>query len=1040
MPDLSVFDTASIIEAAQELDALYDREGIEHLWGTNITAVAVVLTNPADAVDLAFNDVYASFPSVTGTATWDAMQDTQIVDIALVDQVTVEVRFYVDAPLTNDTLELLVYDGAGWQSLELFDSGNQPPAAVATVSYDVTAFLNTLTKLNAAQVQIAATKDAAPDFTAYIDEARVVILKKQEVDAFDSALVAEAVLLYVETSTSVFDTVAVAEYVELAYEDYDIDVFDAVAVAEWVSLAADILYVSEFDTVAVSEWIDVYLDVLHVFGFDDHYVLVTESASVIDLVVEVGVVAEYIYLAEWVAAYLPGLFADVYDSVTVVEDIVPSVPDITLSVETQEDLAVTELADAQLDTIYLSVEESLTVVEDVELLDIVVELFTVFDEATLVEDIDAVTYDDQREVLWGTTVVSSWPVTDKQNAEDMAYNDQVAVVHTDLSNGNVRWSAIQDTEELNDDFIVSASVTVRFRFDAAITSGYVELILNNGDGETVLETFDSGNYFTTLTTMGYDVTAQLDTRKRVNNAVVMFRGYALDSLDIELDEVQILLAKRRPLAFDDVSVVENVSVYLDELFADAADDLLVTEVAAINDLIIEVGVVPDFVSILEVFAAQVDHLYMEAAEDVTVLDVIVPDLELTIDVNDTATVIEDATVVADLVTSVSDDITITEDVQRGPKRVDVSEELTVAEDIEVIVAKGVDVGELIVVDETVAADVVLIFDVSDTVTIVEDVTIDYPLDLAVSDDVTAEEDLQVSVIDYFPDVSVYDAVGVVDIALLNDLVIELGPAVDTVTTLEDATLSIDELFLSVFDEITVTEYAVFHDIIVELFAFDIVGVTEYATIHDIVVELAIFDAVAVVEALAVYIPDLNVSVFESLTVTESATTFDPVIELFVSESVVASDVVITEGGFNVGDDVGVGGAIIDWVEIEEYLAVLILRLDIDVFDSVALTEYVQMLDIIVELPLLYEQVGVTEASTVDLLIEYIIGDDITVTESLAVYYGIEALFVEDVSVTEAPVIVPEYLDLYGIFFRATPRKRMFTVDKRQSGDIYEVEI
>lgn len=811
-----------------------------------------------------------------------------------------------------------------------------------------------------------------------------------------------------------------------------------------------------------------------------------------------------------------GLGVNESETVTIVEDLVVENPLLPLDVE--ETLTAVEDATLVLDELFVDLVDTVAVLEYVDVVDIVVEVFTVFETLTVVEDLAAAIGEDAPEILWGTTVVSSWPVTNKQNAEDMAFNDQVAVVQTDLSNGNVRWSAIQDTDEENDDFLVAASVVVRFRFDAAIASGYVELILNNGDGETVLETFNSGNYFTTLTSKAYDVSAQLDTRKRVNNAVVMLRGYALNSPDIELDEVQVLVYTRKPNVSDDVAVVENVSVLLPELYADTFDQILVTEVAAINDIIIEVGVVPDFVSVAEVFTAQVDHLHMTAFEDITVLDVIVPDMEVSVDVSDSLTVVENVSVVSDLSLDVFDEVGITEYVQRGPLRVSTSDSLSVTEDLQTIVAKGVDVGDLVIVDETVSVDVVLIFSVQDTVTVVEDVALYQPLDLEVSDELTVEEDPSVAVIDYFPDVSVFDSVGVADVALLNDLVIELGPAVDTVTALEDATLSIDELFLSVFDEITVTEYAVghyrvdvadlvaavedvallvvdypdvvdvvtvvenvtlqtvdypdvadavtiteyvaldvvlvidvaeditvtedvvFHDIIVELFAFDIVGVTEYATVHDIVVELSVFDAVAVVEALAVYIPDLNLAVDDTITVTEYATTFDPVIELFVSESVNTSDVVITEGGFNVGDDVGVGGAIIDWVMVDEHLALFIERLDIDVYDPVSIEEYVQMLDIIVELPLVYDTVSVVEASSVDLLIEQLMGDDITVQESLAVYYGIEALFVEDISVTEFPVIVPEFLDLYGIFFRATPRKRMFIVDKRQSGDFEEVEI
>ena len=980
---------------------------VENLWGTSWNSTAPTVTNGANMVDSAFNDVVADIElDNLGQVTWDVIDNTAVLDYAEIDAIELQVRFYGDtADLSGGAVNLEIYDGTTWHLLTTYGPTSNTPVALTTVVNDVKALLDTLVKIDACQVRFDVTTKKNNEYL-HVDEARLVVRTRNKVNVFDLSTIAEAV----------------------QRGPNRVSVFDSVAIVEDANVALDTLYINEFDSVSIEEWVYTYLDVLHVFGFDDHYVLVTEHVDVVDLMVEIGVVSEYLYVSEYVAVYPTELFIDVYDEVSVTESVVVTFPDLLfsvyddittlecvmcayrLSIDVADSTSLVEDVVPLLPELNIYRPEYLEIEEYVEVLDIVVEVFTVFDELSVLEDIAATTYADLREVMWGQTVVSSWPVTDKQNAEDQAYNDSVAVVHTDLSNGNVRWSAIQDTEELNDDFIVSASVTVRFRFDAAIVSGYVELILNNGDGDTILETFDSGNYFTTLTTKGYDVTAQLNTRKRINNAVVMLRGYSLNSPNIELDEVQILLAKRRPFVVEDIPVVEDVSIYLPELFASAYDDTLITEVAQILDNVIEVGVVPDFVSLVEAPTLQVDHLYTEASDDVSVQDIVTPDLVVASSVYDATSVLEDVAVVLEpLVIDVNDSASVTEDATTSlGKDLSIFEVVSVVEDIAVVVAKGVDVGELVLVDETAELMFILLADVYDEVASVEDAVLQIDsLFLLASDDV-----------------------GVVDVPTMNDLVIELGPTIETVATTEDIGIVLEHLNSSVYD------------------------------------------SVATAENIDVVIEALVVSVFDSLTVTEYATTHDLVIELFAFDSVSALDVFEPEKGFIAVDEVGVGGALIEWVSVEEYIAAVLPELNVDVADTLSIDEYIQMHDIIVEL-LVSDEVTVSEsfqilvahimiqvhdevstAETVfmlDIIVEMVDAvESLTVQEYVALVKHYFPLFFETVAATEyvsvgilieieagediavdeaATVDEPLVWKLFPVVFTVVPRERVFEVDK-----------
>lgn len=840
-------------------------------------------------------------------------------------------------------------------------------------------------------------------------------------------------------------------------------VFDTITAVENVGSFPDPLYVNVLEDPVIFESVVQGVTPIPVSVVEPMYVYINEVAQIIDLVIELGWVVEYNYVAEWVYVSIPILINDNnYETVSIAESVYIENP--ILPVGIYEDLSVIEDTQAVISVLIVDVFDALAVAEYVDMLDIVVEVFTVHDELSVLEEIATSLYTDPAEVLWGQTVVSSWPVTDKQNAEDETFNDQVAIVDTATGDGNVRWSAIDDTAEQTSDFIDGVMLNVRFRFTGVVTTGRVELSLNNGVDDTLLETFDSGNGLTVLTTKQYDVSAQLDTKEKINNVNVMLRGFGLNSPNIELDEVQLLVYTRKPEVSDNVAVVEDVTVYLDELFMSASEDMLITDVAILNDLVIELGVVEDTVNVLEVVTLQPDHLFMSAHDAVTIQENITIAIETKPLVYDEVSITEDATVSLEtLVVSVNDTLSVAESVTVDVKlKIDVYEDTSVEESAVVIVALVVEVNELIIVDETDIVDLLILPDVFDSVSVIEDViaqlsklflatgddvsvsdvatmndlvvelgpatedvsvtedvSFDVPADVAVNDTVSVVED---AVLGIQLSIDVYEDVAVVEFATITDIVIELGPVYDEVAVSEYISISDIVIELGpVYDDVSITEYVTLFDIVIELGpVYDEVAIAEYATLFDIVIELG--------------------PVYENISVTEYATTHDIVIELFAFDTVGVLDVPVTGFPLDVYDDVGVGGAIIDWAFIEELVFMGLSELFVDVGDDIFIEEYAQMLDIIVELPLLYEEVGISEESVVDLQTDMILSEDLTVQEAIGVDALIEVQFIQGVTVVEATTVIPEYEDLWPQFFLVTPRQRMFRVDKRGDEEYEEVDI
>jgi len=200
---------------------------------------------------------------------------------------------------------------------------------------------------------------------------------------------------------------------------------DAITISEYVSLSRSFPF-SVYDSISIAENIALQYDVLNLEVFEFSGLLITEHIDVIDLVVEVGVVADFVSIVDYADMVIDVLYTNVFDSVSIAEYVglakeillidvydeviadcatevrLPElnvyvfdifawseyistgltnlVPDVYESITIIEDLTI------NLDILHLSVSESISIIEDLEVL-IGTLYFDVFDSMSIVENL-----------------------------------------------------------------------------------------------------------------------------------------------------------------------------------------------------------------------------------------------------------------------------------------------------------------------------------------------------------------------------------------------------------------------------------------------------------------------------------------------------------------------------------------------------------------------------------------------------------------------------------------------------------------------------
>lgn len=306
--------------------------------------------------------------------------------------------------------------------------------------------------------------------------------------------------------------------------------------------------------------------------------------------------------------------------------------------------------------------------------------------------------------------------------------------------------------------------------------------------------------------------------------------------------------------FEDLTdtVVEVVDMLLDNLFvvADEPFQFLITESVDVVDLVVEVGVTESSIPVSEFVAASLDILGLSA--------------------DDTVDIAEECSESPTPTFTAFDPITMTE----LPAIEIVSDVLTLflgASDTVAVAELGTIFNEAFVLD---------------TVTVIE---------VAV---------LELSFLTF----EVNDPITIADVAIMTDIVIELGPVIDaatatdvvvdilfanpaagddTITVVENIAILVFDLFLSVSDQPSIAEVPTLLIDVLFIDANDIVTTDDHGDIFPFV---TVADVITAVEAPTLAV-DLAVDVDELHFVVENVTLFDIVIELgIVFDAIAVADV------------------------------------------------------------------------------------------------------------------------------------------------------
>ncbi|MFC1709496.1 LamG domain-containing protein [Candidatus Omnitrophota bacterium] len=133
------------------------------------------------------------------------------------------------------------------------------------------------------------TSDFTPQSTPYVSDAYTVLLLHLDNNVTDSGETGHTV-----TNNNV--TFLGIDSVDVVIPELNLNVYDDISQTEYAEEVVDILQVSVIETLSITEDLSSFLTILNIARYDD--ILITESAQVIDLVVEVGVVVDFIGIQE----------------------------------------------------------------------------------------------------------------------------------------------------------------------------------------------------------------------------------------------------------------------------------------------------------------------------------------------------------------------------------------------------------------------------------------------------------------------------------------------------------------------------------------------------------------------------------------------------------------------------------------------------------------------------------------------------------------------------------------------------------------------
>jgi len=730
MPDIVVFESIR----AREVISLIRPTTPELLWGDNTN---VGWTNQANAIDLKFNNVYASFLMSTSNKDVNSIQDTIEAAMTFISHISCEVRFYASAVLVDDSFLLQVRDNVAYSTQETFNSGNQPPSVITTKAYDVTSLLNSIVNINGARVRFAQTVVGGADATLYIDEARLLV-HKLFIEQAETIDIVESPTMDVLINVNVFDTVSIVEDITRDLHSY-INVDDTITATDNVTPSVDPLFVnvSELDIgifevvgvldyplyvgicidyISASEVVTAYLDVLYASAFDT--VTIAEFVLAHPTILYVAI-DDTVSIIEDESIVLPFLVPDVFDSIAIAE-VASALPDV-LNMSAGEDISVFDIGNTIPICDVGPVEEHVVIVEDVALLPDVLFMFA-FDDVTITEQPTYIA-DPWMSTAFDTVMIIE-VVTASPDPLQVSASDSIAVGEpTDLA-----------PDPLILELVDTISIIENLQRQMTIS-------VNVSDTVTIVEVFD---------TIGLSYISRFELTHVTESVNVMaFASFCVwEDISVSDSFIAVVIPLLFMSVYEYVQIFEEAENAPDEMFIDLLiDTISIAEVAFIQDAKPVVGPIVEnvllidrvssiyidalfmqniieVISITEVLVITPDPLYISLVDSISIVEVLADQETIDVFFAEDITIIEDLVIENPLVYMAAEEIiTVVEevirDLQSSFSRIDaisISEATSIAPDpLNILLVEN------IVIDENLVDQEVMELLIFDTISIVEDI-------------------------------------------------------------------------------------------------------------------------------------------------------------------------------------------------------------------------------------------------------------------------------------------------------------------------------
>ena len=443
-----------------------------------------------------------------------------------------------------------------------------------------------------------------------VNEALLIMttgLYDENVLALDQIAVNETIylaldLLFLDRS----DIISVSDIITMGLGDLGLIVQENITVSEVLGVRIDKLFLSVIDQIPVSEAYSSVLSILNLLAVDPYGVLVTESISILDIGVEVGVVREQIHVDEFTYLYLDILrpFAPDLPEGLVGQHRVDEFIEMYLEISAQ--VASTATISEQVNT-YIGVNFNISdVIGVLETVSIVRDpQFAVVDSIIITEVV--------------TISFEGAPVTMSIFDFEQILASEAISARLDLLN-----LAVADTITIAEYFnLLDIIIELGPVFDT-VAIAEVRTVSVSYQAQLFINVFDTVNFLGQFVTFGFDPLALA-----VSDSVVLAESVILFDIIIELEAgepVTVTEFINVPAPFEyvdidlnigeDITLVESGSFVLDRLNANISDDIAIFEDISLLQTGLNISVV-DLVAVVDVYLP--DELRIVSVYDAVVI-------------------------------------------------------------------------------------------------------------------------------------------------------------------------------------------------------------------------------------------------------------------------------------------------------------------------------------------------------------------------------------------------------------------------------------